>query len=683
MLRRYTTYRFIFFILVCGNVRLATAHSQKVSFFAEQVLNEIPSSYQAESIIEHNEWHELKIDDLLTKLDCTKTSFGPWGLRFLTCPIADIPEIQSRQEILVRLIEHDQLSSKIRVLLEQLAQSEQSLLAYWDENDQLSHRARHLYFSIPYLKEHANNNRLLLEGAMLFEWSKSLLNFAKTLCIDGLLEEIGFLLIGGQDTFDWRKGLSRGFSRHIKNNNPFPEITKKEGYQNNFKEFRRIWWNGTLGDRIYIGARGYDRILEKIKLPFFELKNVLISSSRTVDITTTAISASIMLAYTLWCDWRLYRQAQDVYKQLIFLHTVANALQRRLVNVAAFIHKAKRLYHIINNDSVLSDSRVAVMMRDILDSEKISKTLSHLFVLLQKPTFKKPADIFYSRGCVLFAHKKLQEVKQELVPLLQAIAELDAYYSIAILFKKYETTNTPFCFASFVDREKPLLDCTACWLPVLSDDQVVTNDVSLGTDTQHPTKLIITGPNGCGKSTYLKMLGQIAVLAQSWGIVPAARARMTPLQGMRSCLASYEDISSGLSTFMAEDKRMLEVQNFVDSCALNKKVMIVIDEPWRGTVDAASAHYIYRFGQHIAPLENCITCIATHVQKPIELADETQGIFTNVHVAIDEDDHGFVRTFTLQPGPALWWFNDIDRRTRFIEWLKTMYGARSIKLASD
>ncbi|MDP3889326.1 MAG: hypothetical protein Q8Q25_02150 [bacterium] len=678
MPRRYYLLIFLLFI-TCGNC--FWMHGHEITSLANQVLNEVPYCPTV-CTIKKNEWRELKIDDLLHTFNYTKTAFGTWGLTLLTLPISDVAEIQNRQKILLQLIENDHVSSNIRVLLQQIAQSGPALLAYWDEHDVLHGQAKSLYFSIPFIKKYANNNRLLLESSMFFESSRSLLNVAKALCLGGLWQELMEIAFGGKDDFNIWQGLTRGFEEPFKNNNPFPDLTNTP-YGTDFKTFFRIFHKGTLGDRCHIFTYGYDRVIT-IFLPLvkplkFSIESVPKNVSSSVKWGVATFGVSVALGYTLWYDWWLYRQVQDTYKQLIFLHTTSNELQRRLVNIADFMRTTDQLYHSIKNDAVLKNSRVATTMGDILESKKISKTLDFLFTLLQAPTFKKSAPLFYSRGCVLFVHKKLQQVKQELVPLLQAIAELDAYYSIATVFKKYESTNTPFTFVTFVDREMPLLDLNSCWLPLLPDNQVVTNEVSFGIDKEHPTKLIITGPNGCGKSTYLKMLGQIAVLAQSWGIVPAKNARMTLLHDVRSCLASHEDIAHGLSTFMAEDERMEEIKNFIDTCPADKKCMVLIDEPWRGTVDAASAQYIYQFGQHIAPIDNCIACIATHVQKPVELADETDGTFANAHVAIDENEQGFVRTFTLQPGPALWWFNDITRRTRFIDWLKTIYGAQLIK----
>ncbi len=663
----------LLFLLLLSRMAISIPVNTNTELFTH-ILNNSKRIYEPSPIIEKNEWRELKLYDLLKKLDYTKTSFGMCGLQLLSCPIDDIDEIQARQNIIRQLVHEDQLKFRIRALLKKIKKYEKSVLSYWNEGDGLNKSVQDFYISLPVVKQYANNNRLLLEGSMFVEWSRSLLNFAKALCLGGLLQEVAYLIYGGSNNFDLVRGLIRGFQEPLMNNNPRRLLTKKD-YNHTYGEYINIFINGTLGDRCHAFSQGYDRNIA-INIPFLKKRNIITRSVPKnallpVKLIAHVAGISLALGYTTWYDIRLGRQIRDVFKQIVFLHTVANMLHRRLIGVSRFIRTTEKLYETIKRDPVLRDSRVARTMRTILKSKKISKTLKQVFNLLHQSTFDAPSKMFYSRGRVLLAHKKLHEVKNELIPLLQALAELDAYYSIATVYKKQASKKNTFSFVEFVDTQKPYINFEQCWIPLLSDDQIVTNDVHFG-DDEHPSKLIITGPNGCGKSTYLKTVGQAAILAQSWGIVPAQNARMTLLHGVRTCLASYENLSTGLSTFMAEDKRMLQLQEFIDQNSA-KNTLLLIDEPWRGTVDVASAQYIYAFGKYIAPLQNCITCIATHVKKPIDLAQETDGLFSNAQVAIDQKDDLFTRTFKLKSGPALWWFQDDERRSRFITWLKTIY----------
>jgi hypothetical protein len=94
-------------------------------------------------------------------------------------------------------------------------------------------------------------------------------------------------------------------------------------------------------------------------------------------------------------------------------------------------------------------------------------------------------------------------------------------------------------------------------------------------------------------------------------------------------------------------------------------------------VDAEAAKRIYQFGKNIAPYSQALVVMATHTQKPIELAREMPTIFANYQVKINETRLGvFERLFKLEPGPALWWFNDEEKRGRFVDWISVKSAAK-------
>jgi DNA mismatch repair ATPase MutS len=265
-------------------------------------------------------------------------------------------------------------------------------------------------------------------------------------------------------------------------------------------------------------------------------------------------------------------------------------------------------------------------------------------------------------------HLEITKKKKILLPLLQSVAFLDAYCSIAQLYKKSQKEDVVFSFPEFIESETPFINYEKAWLPLLEPAQAVSNNIIFG--KTKPAKIIITGPNGGGKSTFLKSLGIGVILAQSWGIVPAKQAQQSLFSVIRTGLAPREDLAQGLSTFMAEKKTMAELLEDIHRSNNEQKTLILVDEPYKGTVDAESAKRIYDFGKDIIQYPQALVIIATHVKKPITLAKDTAGIFGNYQVKIRETSLGvFERLFKLEEGPADWWFEDAEKRSRFVDWI--------------
>jgi hypothetical protein len=378
-----------------------------------------------------------------------------------------------------------------------------------------------------------------------------------------------------------------------------------------------------------------------------------------------------MSAIVAWNDWLLYKNAKKSIEQIMFLYRTTNKIRSRTQYVAQLMRSIEKLMTIMSSDPVLAQAEFTIPLQNLFNREKISHQIKQLQELLRTSTFKGNANILYFRGRVLLAHRLITQIKAQLEDALHAIGRIDGYYSIATFWRKCQQEGLPCSFVKLTDGPSHL-SVENGWIPLLAHDTAITNSFALGTPGD-ANKILVTGPNGCGKSTLLKAMGHLIVMGQSWGIVPATHVEMTLFKEVRTCLVAHEDIAKGLSTFMAEDQRMQIIQKFVES-SQGQQSLLLIDEPWRGTVDAASAQYIYQFGRRVATYPQLFVMLATHVEKPISLAKDTGGIFTNKSVEIVETKAGgFKRTFKLVDGPADWWFNDDDRRSRFIDWLKTLY----------
>lgn len=342
-------------------------------------------------------------------------------------------------------------------------------------------------------------------------------------------------------------------------------------------------------------------------------------------------------------------------------------LHIHMIHFARIINGAQVLSQELNAHPVLAKSAVAQKLHAFF--EKPSSEVAKLLELLAADTFKSEnADTqIYSRGNILLAHRLVSRNRDELVPMIQALAELDAYCAMTSTMKELAESKTPFSFVEFSSDDQAMVDMQDAWLPLVHNP--VPNDISFGAGK--PNKVIITGPNGGGKSVFLKTLGTAVTLAQSWGVAPARSAKMSLFNGIRTSIHPEESLEEELSTFMAEKMRVDDIKDFVfGHNNPNFKVLLLLDEPFRGTVDAESAERIYQFGTDIAPLKQSIVLLATHVEKPTRLAQDTGNAFANYHVCIKEAENGsFEREFKLEPGLLEWWFADAAKRSRFIDFV--------------
>lgn len=160
------------------------------------------------------------------------------------------------------------------------------------------------------------------------------------------------------------------------------------------------------------------------------------------------------------------------------------------------------------------------------------------------------------------------------------------------------------------DGRHPVLEST------LPRGEYIPNDARL--DTQSEQIVILTGPNMAGKSSYLRQVALITLMAQIGSFVPATRAEIGIVDRIFTRIGAQDDISSGQSTFMVE---MLEMANILNHAS--RKSLVVLDEIGRGTstydglaIARAIVEYI-----HNSPSLGSKTLFATHYHELTELAD--------------------------------------------------------------
>ncbi|MFN7753001.1 MAG: DNA mismatch repair protein MutS [Pseudomonadota bacterium] len=228
------------------------------------------------------------------------------------------------------------------------------------------------------------------------------------------------------------------------------------------------------------------------------------------------------------------------------------------------------------------------------------------------------------------------------VPLLQraaaAVAELDTLACFAERALALGWTRPQFV-------DEPLLEIAAGRHPVVEAGvrDFVANDCRLGSARR---LLLVTGPNMGGKSTYMRQVALIVLLAHVGAFVPAASARMGPIDQIFTRIGAADDLAGGRSTFMVE---MTEAAGILHNATSHS--LVLMDEIGRGTSTFDGLALAWAIARHLAREVGALTLFATHYFELTRLAEELPGV-ANVHLDAVEHAGGIVFLHAVEEGPA-------------------------------
>lgn len=241
---------------------------------------------------------------------------------------------------------------------------------------------------------------------------------------------------------------------------------------------------------------------------------------------------------------------------------------------------------------------------------------------------------------VLFTQVR-NEIKKE-VHLIQdvskIIARVDVYQSLAMLASENSYVRPVFNDQKIMDIKEGRHGVIE---KVMGHGKYVPNDVSI--DENSPV-VLITGPNMGGKSTYMRQVALIVIVAQIGSFVPAKYANLTIFDQIFTRIGASDDLISGQSTFMVE---MLEANNALRFAS--EKSLILFDEIGRGTATFDGMAIAQAMIEYIASEIHCMTLFSTHYHELTFLEDKGLGI-QNVHASARVDNDHLVFEYLIKKG---------------------------------
>jgi DNA mismatch repair ATPase MutS len=269
----------------------------------------------------------------------------------------------------------------------------------------------------------------------------------------------------------------------------------------------------------------------------------------------------------------------------------------------SFLHTIKKYTDLLKEETLpqLLDQWVD-QVQAVLKHKHISRALN-----------KYAQDTMHSVQIIEYDRLFRVQIKDQIIALLDLLAEMDAFLSMAQSVRKYQLV-----FPEFVDSETPYIVFENVYHLFINSP--VSNDLRFDAQTNF---LFLTGPNTAGKTTLLKAVGIAMYLAHIGMGVPASHAKLSVFTGIFSSISPSDNLSAGYSYFYSE---VMRVKEAVDKLKDNTSVFFIFDELFRGTnvKDAYDCSKLVIDG--LQQWKNSVFIVSSHIT---ELAAEIK-LYPNV-----------------------------------------------------
>ena len=232
---------------------------------------------------------------------------------------------------------------------------------------------------------------------------------------------------------------------------------------------------------------------------------------------------------------------------------------------------------------------------------------------------------------------KCSEYVHNMQEIAKIISEIDVLSSFALVSEKYNYIRPKLTTdhnLEIIEGRHPVVE------KVIKNDYI-PNDIIMDNNT---SILLITGPNMAGKSTYMRELGIITIMAQIGCYVPAKKATLPIFDKIFTRIGASDDLVSGESTFMVE---MTEAADAIKNATRNS--LILFDELGRGTATFDGMSLAQAILEYINNKIGCKTLFSTHYHELTDL-ENTLDKLKNKHVSAEEKDGGIIFLHKVKDG---------------------------------
>ncbi len=228
---------------------------------------------------------------------------------------------------------------------------------------------------------------------------------------------------------------------------------------------------------------------------------------------------------------------------------------------------------------------------------------------------------------------KLATYAEVVTPMAQALARIDCLRSLAEAARKYSYVRPIVDETSILtinEGRHPVIEASCL------GEKFIPNDTSMDDDLNR--LLMITGPNMAGKSTYIRQVALLVVMAQMGSFIPAKSAQIGIIDKVFTRIGASDDLSKGQSTFMVE---MTETANILNNAT--ERSLVILDEIGRGTSTYDGISIAWSVAEYLLTCEGktAKTLFATHYWELTKMEEKVPGA-VNYTVAVHESEDQIV-----------------------------------------